>query len=109
VNGTAADVTVNGGGTLGGSGTIVGGAYISGILSAGNSPGTLTITGNLRLDAGSTSVFELNTPGVVGGTGAAGNDLVDVGGTLTLGGRLFTGCSTMASSWMAPLPVARSP
>jgi autotransporter-associated beta strand protein len=53
-------------------------------LSAGQSPGTFTV-GALNLSAGSTSVFELGSPGVVGGPG---NDLVNVTGTLTLGGTL---------------------
>ncbi|MBN9245369.1 MAG: autotransporter-associated beta strand repeat-containing protein, partial [Mesorhizobium sp.] len=89
VNGTLhGPVSVAAGGTLGGSGTIDGGAMVDGALSAGNSPGTLTVVGDLTLGGGSTSVFELNTPGVVGGTGAGGNDLVRVGNNLTLGGTL---------------------
>jgi len=92
VNGTlgsaAAGLVVDAGGTLGGSGTIGGDATVDGTLSAGNSPGTLTVNGDLTLNGGSTSIFELNTPGVVGGTGAGGNDLVKVAGDLTLGGNL---------------------
>jgi outer membrane autotransporter protein len=84
----AATLAVEAGGTLGGSGTVGGNATVDGTLSAGNSPGTLTVNGNLVLNGGSTSVFELNSPGVVGGTGAGGNDLVKVGGDLTLGGNL---------------------
>lgn len=78
-------VHVDMGGTLGGSGTLAGAVTIDGTLSAGNSPGTLTFNDDLTLNAGSTSVFELNNPGVVGG---AGNDLVRVNGDLTLGGTL---------------------
>ncbi|WP_348935889.1 autotransporter domain-containing protein [Aquabacter sp. CN5-332] len=76
-------VTVAEGGTLGGSGTLTGAVSVEegGTLSAGSSPGTLTFTNNLTLNAGSTTVFELATPGVVGG---AGNDYIDVGGTLTI-------------------------
>jgi outer membrane autotransporter protein len=81
----AGDVDVRTGGTLGGSGTIGGNATVDGTLSAGNSPGTLTINGDLTLNSGSTSIFELNTPGVAGGTG---NDLVNVHDNLTLGGAL---------------------
>ncbi|MGN6311011.1 MAG: autotransporter-associated beta strand repeat-containing protein, partial [Xanthobacteraceae bacterium] len=81
-------INVASGGLLGGGGTIGGNATVDGTLSAGNSPGTLTIDGDLALHGGSTSVFELNTPGVAGGTGASGNDLVKVGGNLTLGGTL---------------------
>ncbi len=39
-----------------------------GTVSAGNSPGTLTVSQDYTLNAGSTSVFELGTPGVIGGT-----------------------------------------
>ncbi|WP_312365952.1 autotransporter domain-containing protein [Ensifer sp.] len=79
------NVNVGTGGTLGGSGEVKGDVVVDGTLSAGNSPGTLTIAGDLTLNGGSTSVFELNTPGLVGGTD---NDLVKVGGNLTLGGAL---------------------
>ncbi len=79
------NVNVGSGGTLGGSGEVKGDVVVDGTLSAGNSPGTLTIAGDLTLNGGSTSVFELNTPGLVGGTD---NDLVKVGGNLTLGGAL---------------------
>lgn len=89
VNGTlGGTVNVESGGTLGGTGVIGGDVDVDGILSAGNSPGSLKIASDLTLNATSTSVFELNTPGVVGGTGATGNDLVYVVGNLTLGGAL---------------------
>ncbi|TWS93424.1 autotransporter domain-containing protein, partial [Reyranella sp. CPCC 100927] len=77
-------VNVTTGGTLGGTGTITGPVTVGGTLSAGASPGTLTV-GTLTLNAGSTSRFELSSPGVVGGTT---NDLVVVTGNLTLGGAL---------------------
>ncbi|OMQ41492.1 autotransporter domain-containing protein [Ensifer sp. 1H6] len=82
------NVNVGTGGTLGGSGRIAGDVTVDGTLAAGNSPGTLTIGGDLILNGGSTSVFELNTPGIAGGVGAGGNDLVKIGGNLTLGGAL---------------------
>lgn len=85
VNGTlGGDVTVGSGGTLGGSGSISGTVTVDGTLSAGNSPGTLTV-GTLVLNSGSVSEFELGQPGVVGGTD---NDLVIVTGDLTLAGTL---------------------
>lgn len=89
VNGSLGNtaVTIGAAGTLSGAGSIAGAVTVGGTLSAGNSPGTLTV-GSLRLDAGSTSHFELNTPGLMGGSGAAGNDLVTVNGNLTLGGVL---------------------
>jgi len=77
-------VVVDAGATLSGGGTIAGAVTVNGTLSAGASPGTLTV-GTLTLNGGSTSVFELNAPGVVGG---ASNDLVIVTGNLTLGGAL---------------------
>ncbi|WP_428030142.1 autotransporter domain-containing protein [Ancylobacter sp.] len=81
----AGAVQVEAAGTLGGSGTIGGAATVFGTLSAGNSPGTLAFQDDLTLDSGSTSSFQLNTPGINGGTG---NDLVQVDGTLTLAGTL---------------------
>lgn len=84
-------VTVGANGTLGGSGTLTGNVTVDGTLAAGNSPGTLTFAGDLTLNGGSRSVFELNTPGIVGGSGVASNDLVSVAGNLTLGGVLQAG------------------
>ncbi|MCC8978222.1 autotransporter domain-containing protein [Bradyrhizobium acaciae] len=85
---TSSGVTVAAGALLGGSGT-VSSTVVNGTLSAGNSPGTLSVAGNLALNPGATSVFELNTPGVVGGSNpGSGNDLVTVSNNLTLGGTL---------------------
>ncbi|HEV7407128.1 MAG TPA: autotransporter-associated beta strand repeat-containing protein [Bradyrhizobium sp.] len=87
VNGSIASaVNVQSGATLSGIGSIGGLVTIQsgGTLSAGQSPGTMTV-GALNLNAGSTSVFELGSPGVVGGPT---NDLVNVTGNLTLGGTL---------------------
>ena len=85
VNGSLANttVTVDSTGTLGGSGTIAGATTVNGTLSAGNSPGVLTFSGNLSLGSGSTSLFELN--GLTRGTEYDG---VNVGGALTYGGAL---------------------
>ena len=81
-------VTVAAGATLSGTGAIAGAVTVDGTLSAGHSPGTLTV-GSLTLDSGSISIFELNSPGVVGGSDpVAGNDLVEVTGNLRLGGAL---------------------
>jgi fibronectin-binding autotransporter adhesin len=64
VNGniSTSNTTVQAGATLGGSGT-VGAVTVqnNGILAPGNSPGTLTFTGDLTLDAGSISDFEINS------------------------------------------------
>ena len=79
-NQTAAtgNVSVSNGATLGGNGTIGGATTLDsgGILSPGNSPGTLAFSSNLTLTggvgaAGATAIFE-------------GGDLVTVNGTLTL-------------------------
>lgn len=88
VNGTmgnqGAAVTVNNGGTLGGTGTIAGGVTVNsrGTLAAGQSPGTMTV-GSLTLNTGSNTIFELAEAGVAGG---ANNDLVRVTGNLALNG-----------------------
>ncbi|WP_447952423.1 autotransporter outer membrane beta-barrel domain-containing protein [Sphingopyxis chilensis] len=80
-------VTVASGATLAGSGTIGGSVNVlnGGILAPGNSPGTLDINGDLSLAGGSILNFEFGEAGVVGG---ALNDLVNVGGNLTLDGTI---------------------
>ncbi|TWS95707.1 autotransporter domain-containing protein, partial [Reyranella sp. CPCC 100927] len=81
-------VSVLTGGTLAGTGSIAGPVTVDGTLSVGASPGTLSV-GSLALNAGATSIFELNAPGVAGGSDpVTGNDLVVVSGNLTLGGAL---------------------
>ncbi|WP_160116691.1 autotransporter domain-containing protein [Pseudovibrio ascidiaceicola] len=85
VNGSIGDVTVNGG-SLGGSGTIGGSVSVaSGTIAAGNSPGTLTIGGDLNLTLASVLDFELGFPS---GTAGVDSDLIAVGGDLTLDGSL---------------------
>ena len=95
VNNVLGDATstvgVSNGATLGGAGTIGGSVTVTnGRLAAGNSPGTLTIGGDLDLDAASLLDFELGEAGVVGG---ALNDLIVVGGNLTLDGTLNVSAS----------------
>jgi len=79
--------TVLSGATLGGTGTIGGNvAMLDGaILAPGVSAGTLTINGNLSLAGGSILDYEFGQANVVGG---ALNDLVNVGGNLTLDGTI---------------------
>lgn len=80
VNGilTSPTVTVDGLAKLGGTGTIVGAVTNSGTIAAGNSIGTLTITGSVTFAAGSTLETELNDAGQ--------NDLVAVTGSATING-----------------------
>jgi fibronectin-binding autotransporter adhesin len=84
--GNTATVNVNSCATLGGHGTVAGAVTVfsGGTLSAGASPGTLTVA-SLTLNAGSTSDFELGQAGVPGG---GNNDLVQVGSTASLDGTL---------------------
>ncbi|MGN7726536.1 autotransporter-associated beta strand repeat-containing protein [Luteimonas sp. 22616] len=79
--------TVNSGATLGGFGVIGGDVVVNngGTLSPGDSPGTLTIGGNLSLSGGSVLDFEFGEANAVGGLL---NDLVDVGGNLVLDGTI---------------------
>lgn len=84
---SAATLSVANGATLGGSGNFLGNIALGAgsILAPGNSPGTLAIAGNLLLDSTSVLNFELAQAGVVGG---GINDLITVGGNLTLDGTL---------------------
>lgn len=79
--------TVKTGGVLGGDGTVGGDVVVEagGKLAPGNSPGTLTIAGDLTLDSGSVLDFEFGHSNVVGGPM---NDLVKVKGDLSLDGAL---------------------
>jgi len=72
-------ITLLNGGLLGGTGTLAANINnTSGNLSAGNSPGTLTIQGNLALAAGSTTTMEIT--GLVQGstTVPGGYDYIEV-------------------------------
>lgn len=85
INNTLGGGTVNvlSGGTLGGTGTIGGIVNVqSGAkLSPGTATGTLSVTGNLTLAVGSTSLFDVN-----GSTPA--NDSVVLSGNVSYGGTL---------------------
>ncbi|TAE77162.1 MAG: hypothetical protein EAZ65_01655 [Verrucomicrobia bacterium] len=91
---------VQAGGALGGAGT-VGAVNVQsgGVFAPGNSPGTMTLTGDLVLDAGSISDFEINafTSGNfdLAVAAASGSQNVQFNGTLNL---LFqSGFNTMGS------------
>lgn len=80
----ASGATLSGIGTMGGDVTIASG----GTLSPGDGSGSvghLSISGNLTEDAGSTANFDMGQAGVVAGKY---NDLVSVGGNLTMAGTL---------------------
>ncbi|MCE2563115.1 autotransporter domain-containing protein [Komagataeibacter sp. FNDCF1] len=80
----ASGATLSGVGTMGGDVTIASG----GTLSPGdgtNSVGTLAIGGNLTEESGSVANFDMGQAGTVGGKY---NDLVSVGGNLTIAGTL---------------------
>lgn len=75
-------VTVASGATLGGAGTIVGDIVNNGTIAPGNSPGTLTVIGDVAFNSGSIFHVEI-TP-----TAA---DLLDVQGAVTIdGGTIVT-------------------
>ncbi|MGN6097224.1 MAG: autotransporter outer membrane beta-barrel domain-containing protein [Bosea sp. (in: a-proteobacteria)] len=79
-DGTIAGAVTITGGTLSGSGTILGATTVSGgTLSPGNSPGTLTINGNLTMDSASTYKAEVQGPIA---------DRINVTGTASLAGTL---------------------
>lgn len=79
----ATNVTVGSGGKITGTGTILANAATNaGVLAPGHSPGTLTFSSNLVLEAASVVNIEL------GGTNALDYDHLVANGTLTLGGTL---------------------
>lgn len=80
----ASGATLGGAGIVGGAATLAAGARLA-PGDAGPAPGTLTIRGDLSLDAGTTLDYSFGEPDVVGGSL---NDLVDVGGNLVLDGTL---------------------
>lgn len=71
----ATNIFVRQGATFGSAGTVNGNLSVSGILSPGASPGTMTINGNVTLAGTSLSLFEL---------GATQSDKLVVNGTLSI-------------------------
>ena len=80
VNGTLTSpaFAVLSGGTLGGTGTVVGAVTNNGIVAPGNSIGTLNITGPYIQATGSSLNVEVNT--------APASDLLNITGTATIQG-----------------------
>jgi outer membrane autotransporter protein len=77
---TSPQVNVNGSSLLTGAGRIVGNVVNSGTVAPGNSPGTLTITGNYTQTAGGNLLMEIASQTAF--------DRLVVGGTANLGGTL---------------------
>lgn len=84
------NVTVQQGGVFGSAGTVNGNVEVSGTLSPGASPGTMTVNGNIVLNAGSNSLFEL-TPTVSDALVVNGGLTIADGARLTLTGRAIPG------------------
>ncbi|MBI1682771.1 autotransporter outer membrane beta-barrel domain-containing protein [Caulobacter hibisci] len=82
---SASTITVGQGATFGSAGAVVGDIAVSGTLSPGASPGTMTVTGNVALAAGSTSLFEL-TSSVSDKLVVSGKVTIAQGATLKLTG-----------------------
>jgi autotransporter-associated beta strand protein len=84
------EITVETGAILGGTGTL-GSVVVSGILAPGNSPGLLTVEGDLTMETGSTLLVEFTgtTPGTF--------DQLAVGGLFTAGGTLYLHVSYAAT------------
>ena len=78
----ASGASLGGTGTIGGNVTLADGATLT--PGAGGA-GTLTVVGDLSLAAGTTLAYEFGQAGIVGGSL---NDLVNVGGDLTLDGTI---------------------
>lgn len=81
-----AQVDVNPGGTLGGTGQIGGAVHVSGTLAPGNSPGTLSVTGPVVMNQGSRLQAEIDGKGT--GNGAGNFDRLLVTGSFTAAGTL---------------------
>lgn len=84
------NVWVDPGAVLGGSGHVVGDVLAGGILSPGNSPGRLVVSGSVTQTAGSTLLIEIDGP--TPGVGAGHYDTV----VLTGAGAVFTAAGTLS-------------
>ena len=79
----ASSFTVGSGATFGSAGRVNGNVTVSGILSPGASPGTMTVNGNVTLNSGSTSLFEI-TPTVSDKLNVTGKVTIQSGSTLQI-------------------------
>jgi fibronectin-binding autotransporter adhesin len=94
---TSTGVTIGSGATLTGAGVIQGNVTMNGSIVPGSGPGTLSITGDLGLSAGSVLNFDLQEGNQTAGGGI--NDLVAVTGNLILDGTLNVPDATTVSNW----------
>ncbi|TPW26203.1 autotransporter outer membrane beta-barrel domain-containing protein, partial [Martelella alba] len=95
-------------GTLGGSGLITGNVDVAGTLSPGDSPGTLTVAGNVTLSSSATMVVDIDGTGTQNGAGNYDRlVLTGTGATFTANGTLsptLRGISGAASNDFSPTP-----
>jgi uncharacterized protein with beta-barrel porin domain len=82
---TSGEINVVGGATFGSAGTVNGDISVSGTLSPGASPGTMTVNGDVTLASGSSTFFEM-TPTVSDALVIHGGLTVATGATFTLTG-----------------------
>ena len=101
-------LTVGSKGTLGGVGVVRGDIDVSGELSPGNSPGTLTVYGDVTLNSSAVATIEVDGTGT--GNGAGNYDrliLAGSGNVFTAGGTLapqLRGISGSATNSFMPQP-----
>ncbi|MBS0209322.1 MAG: autotransporter domain-containing protein [Planctomycetes bacterium] len=81
----ASNTTIDAGGTLGGNSTITGNLTNNGTIAQAGSIATLTVTGTLTDGSSSNTVVRMSGSG---NTAGVNNDLVSVGGNVTLGGHV---------------------
>jgi hypothetical protein len=82
---SASNIVVAQGATFGSAGAVTGNIAVAGTLSPGASPGTMTVTGDVALAAGSTALFEI-TPTVSDQLVVSGTVTIAQGSTLKLVG-----------------------
>jgi uncharacterized protein with beta-barrel porin domain len=87
---TAGSLTVASGATLRGIGTVAAPTTVAGTLAPGNSPGTLSFTAPVTMQAGSTTQFDIDGTGT--GTGSGNYSRV----LMTGSGNSFTAAGTLA-------------
>ncbi|MDB5686177.1 MAG: autotransporter outer rane beta-barrel protein, partial [Rhizorhabdus sp.] len=92
---SAPQIGVGAGAIFGSAGNVTGNIAVAGTLSPGASPGTMTVTGNVALATGSTTLFEI-TPTVTDKLLISGTLNIASGATLSLtGDRPLTPGSTL--------------